>query len=122
MIYHSNGIDILEVRRFKEIVLKNGHRFLKRIFRDNEVDYCEKKRNKYQHLAGRFAAKEAFFKALRTKKIRWRDVEIYNGDCGEPKIKIYESYLSLVKERDIMLSISHSKDYAIAIVTILKCE
>jgi holo-[acyl-carrier protein] synthase len=120
MIYHSNGIDILEVGRLERAVLKNGYRLLRRIFRDNEINYCARKINKYQHLAARFAAKEAFFKALKTNKIRWKDVEIYNKDWGEPYIRLHGTYSSLVKEEDISVSLSHSKGYAIAVVTILR--
>jgi holo-[acyl-carrier protein] synthase len=56
------GIDIIEVERVKKLAEKNP-RFLERIFTDREISYCVEKRNKYQHLAARFAAKEAFFKA-----------------------------------------------------------
>ena len=61
----SCGIDIIEINRIKESIEKLGDSFLNRIFTENEIRYCESKKNqKYQHYAARFAAKEAAFKAL----------------------------------------------------------
>lgn len=109
------GIDIIEVERVKKLAEKNP-RFLRRIFTPQEISYCQKKRNKYQHLAARFAAKEAFFKAL-GKNISWTDVELYNLPSGKPHLEVK------LKERfsfkEVHVSISHIAEYAVAEVILL---
>lgn len=110
------GIDIIEVHRVKKLAEKNP-RFLERIFTDREIRYCAEKRNKYQHLAARFAAKEAFFKAI-GKRIGWRDVELINLSTGKPRLEIKS------KERfsfeEVHVSISHLAEYAVATVILTK--
>jgi len=107
------GIDIIEVERIAKACREN-EKFLHRIFTQKEIDYCLNKKNKYQHLAARFAAKEAFFKAL-GKRIRWRDIEIINQSTGKPEIKILNPSISFQK---IHVSLSHLDKYAVAIVVI----
>jgi holo-[acyl-carrier protein] synthase len=106
------GIDIIEVERVKRTAEKTP-KFLERIFTPGEISYCLAKRNKYQHLAARFAAKEAFFKAI-GRSINWKDVELINAPSGKPRLEIK------AKERFAFLeahvSISHLKEYAIAMV------
>ena len=106
------GIDLIEVGRIKKIAEKNP-KFLERIFTSREVSYCQGKKNKYQHLAARFAAKEAFFKAI-GRRINWKDVELFNLPSGKPQLEIKS------KERfsfiEAHVSISHLKEYAVAIV------
>ncbi len=80
------GVDIIEVNRIEESINSLGEKFLKRVFTDYEITYCNSKNNmKYQHYAARFAAKEAIFKAisssLKTKyEITWTDIEIRNDE------------------------------------------
>ncbi len=80
------GVDIIEVNRIEESINSLGEKFLKRVFTDYEIEYCNSKNNmKYQHYAARFAAKEAIFKAisnsLKTKyEITWTDIEIRNDE------------------------------------------
>ena len=118
----SCGTDIIEIDRIKESIEKQGIRFLEKIYTENEIRYCEKhKNNKYQHYAARFATKEALYKALSgivpEEKLTWKSFEISNTESGKPKIEINEpNILSL----DI--SISHSKQYAVATVTVLYNE
>lgn len=108
------GIDIIDVARIRNLAEKNP-RFLKRIFTAKEVAYCSKKKNCHQHLAARFAAKEAFFKAL-GKRIKWTDVELSNLPSGKPQLKIKN------KERfpfsEVHTSISHLAEYAAAMVVL----
>ncbi len=108
----GTGIDIIEVERVKKIAEKSP-RFLEKIFTSSEIDYCLKKKNKYQHLAARFAAKEAFFKAL-GKRINWTDVELYNLSSGKPELKIKNKEGFHVEKSHV--SISHLKEYAVAAV------
>ncbi len=108
----GTGIDIIEVERVKTITEKNA-RFLDKIFTSREIQYCMKKKNKYQHLAARFAAKEAFFKAL-GKRISWTAVELYNLSSGKPELKIQNQRRLRIEKAHV--SISHLKDYAVASV------
>ena len=110
----GTGIDIIEVTRVKKIAEKNP-RFLERIFTPGEIDYCLKKKNKYQHLAARFAAKEAFFKAI-GRRIGWTDVELFNLSSGKPELKIKNEDRFPIKKAHV--SISHLKDFAVAAVVL----
>ena len=115
----SIGIDIVSLERFRASV-GNG-RFLNRVFTRSELGYSSKKRNPHRHLAGRFAAKEAFLKALRTgfsKGIRWKDIEVLNGAAGEPLIKAHSRAKGLLKGRRPFVSISYSREVAAAFVAI----
>ena len=77
----TTGTDIIEVNRIEESIEKFGDKFLKEIFTNNEIEYCESKKNKYQHYAARFAAKEAVFKAISELldakyDVKWTEIEI----------------------------------------------
>lgn len=117
------GTDIIEIYRIKESIEKLGEAFLNRVFTENEIKYCEsKKKQKYQHYAARFAAKEAAFKALSWKiddkySISWKDFEVENNKQGRPTLKIVGVNLKDVEDIDV--SVSHCKDYAVANVTVL---
>lgn len=108
----GTGIDIIEVGRVKKVAEKHP-RFLEKIFTTGEIDYCLKKKNTYQHMAARFAAKEAFFKAI-GKRINWTDVELTNLSSGKPEIKIKNKERFRIEHAHV--SISHLKDYAVAAV------
>ena len=116
----KSGTDIIEIDRIKEAIESQGERFLKRVFTEKEIEYCEsKKAQKYQHYAGRFAAKEAIFKAISESlpdkfALGWSDYEILNDETGRPSVKIERNYLSDIENIDI--SISHCKQYAVATV------
>ena len=78
------GTDIIEVSRIEKLIKDKGDKFLNRIYTKKEIDYCESKGpNKYQHYAGRFAAKEAVFKILSTKQLKFKNIEILNNDDAE---------------------------------------
>ena len=125
----GTGIDIVENYRLKEILLKKKSNFKKRIFTINEVLYCEKKSNSISCYAKRFAAKEAFAKALGIgfrKNINFKDIEVVNNTYGKPYISINKKItnkiktLFKVKKFNILLSISDEKKYSIASVIISK--
>ncbi len=113
------GIDIAEVKRIKELALRHDQ-FLGRVYTARELAYCQRKRNKYQHLAARFAAKESVLKAIGTGwsgQIAWTDVEIVNARSGMPVVRTHGAVKKLVEERkikEIAISLSHCADYAIA--------
>ena len=116
------GTDIIEIKRIKESIDTLGDRFLNKIYTDKEIEYCEsKKSQKYQHYAARFAAKEAVYKAvsiyLNDKyALNWKDAEIINNEQGRPEVKLLKS-IQQIKEIDI--SMSHCKEYAVANVVVV---
>jgi holo-[acyl-carrier protein] synthase len=115
------GIDTVEISRIKEAIESN-RRFVEKMFSKTEIEYCEKKINLYESYAARFAAKEAFSKALGTgfgKEFSWKDIEIINNHLGKPEIKIINSKLT-VNEGKVFLSITHTKETATAFVIIEK--
>lgn len=109
------GIDIIEIERIKKSVDEYGDAFLKKIYTQTEINYSLSRPNKYQHLAARFAAKEAIYKALSSdtdKAYSWQDVEIYNEVNGIPKVKFYgelKNYLN--DDKQLKISMSHSENY-----------
>lgn len=115
------GIDIIEIDRIKNAIDENGEHFLKKVFTDKEIEYCEKhSAAKYQHYAGRFAAKEALVKSLGVgiaNGIFWNEVEILNDEYGKPFTKLYGQAKSEAEKKNIgqfSLSISHCHEYAVA--------
>lgn len=118
------GIDIIEISRVRKSVDRFGDHFLNKIYTQNELDYCLAKFNKYQHLAARFAAKEAIYKALASnweKDASWKSIEITNEQNGLPKVTFFgklKEYLS--DDKDIKISISHSENYVTSVAIIFK--
>ena len=114
------GTDIIEIERVNNAIEETDGKLRDRVYTLAEVQYCEnKKAQKYQHYAGRFAAKEAVFKALSNTldnkyEIEWKDIEIQNDDKGRPYVKLKEKFMLGIEDIDI--SISHCRDYAIAFV------
>lgn len=120
MIY-GIGVDMIEVERIKKAIEKFGNRFLERIYTKGEIESCSKKKNKYLSFTSRFAAKEAFLKALGTglsRGIRWKDIEIQDSEHTRPKINLHGKAKELSKERPVHLSISHIKEFAVAVAII----
>lgn len=118
------GIDIIEIDRIRNSVDKYGEHFLKKIFTKTELEYCLSKVDKYQHLAARFAAKEAIYKALTSgwdKEITWQSIEIKNEPNGMPYAELngeIKAFLSGGKA--LKISLSHSRDYVAAVAVIHK--
>ena len=112
------GVDIVEIQRVREVVERWGERFLRRIYTSGELAYC---RGRAPQLAARFAAKEAMMKALGTGRrgVDWRDIEVVRSRSGRPFIQL-QGRASKVAERlaisQVALSLSHSRDYAVASV------
>lgn len=113
----GSGIDIVEVRRIREVVNRWGDKFLNRVFTDRELDYCNLKGSfKFQSLAARFAAKEAIVKALGRKDLALKDIEVLNDGDGKPTVgKRSKNGMS-----QILLSISHTDEYAVASALVVK--
>lgn len=116
------GTDIIEVSRIKKSIERSGENFLKLIFTPKEIEYCESKRMaKYYHYAGRFAAKEAIYKAVsglldNKFDISWHNAQVINDENGNPKVEFLNIEFKKIKSIDI--SISHCKEYAVATVII----
>ncbi len=110
------GIDIIEVDRIARLAEKSP-RFLERTFTSREIEYCSRKKNKHQNFAARFAAKEAFFKAL-GRRVDWKDVELINRPSGQPDLSI-KGQAQRPFDR-IHVSVSHLADYAVAVVILEK--
>ncbi len=120
------GTDIIEIDRIKNSIKKNGDRFLSKIYTPTEIKYCESKANKYQHLAARFAAKEAVYKALVTgwqEKLSWQEIEIFNEPTGMPRVTMcgkLKEFLS--DDKSLKISISHSENYVVCVAIIYKTD
>ncbi len=123
MIY-GTGIDIIEIERIKKSVEQFGEHFLNKIFTQTELDYSLSKKNKYQHLAARFATKEAIIKAVsssKAPKFGWKDMEIYNEENGVPKVKLFGTLKNfLTDEKGLQISMSHSHNYVTAFAILYK--
>lgn len=104
------GIDILEVNRIKKAMERNNS-FKEKVFSKREIEYCESKKNKYESYTARFCAKEAFVKAMNIS-INFTEFEILNEKNGKP----YMVYKGVKIDGEI--SLSHTREYAIANVLI----
>jgi holo-[acyl-carrier protein] synthase len=113
----GTGVDITEVRRLRQAVEKWGKEFLNRVFTEEELKNAKTKGSLYQHLAGRFAAKEAVFKALGDKHLSWKDVQILNDPQGRPYCLLLNGK---GRKMDVHVSISHVKNYAVANAIIMQ--
>ncbi|MEI6575204.1 MAG: holo-ACP synthase [Bacteroidota bacterium] len=122
MIY-GIGTDIIEVERVGGLVNKGGS-FSEKVFSPGEIAYCESKRHKNQHYAARFAAKEAFMKAIGTGwrlGITFHDIEVIHDELGKPNFLLHGKALDFANEHHIAnmhLTISHIKEYATATVVL----
>lgn len=117
----GHGIDIVEIARIKQSFEEHGQRFLDRVYTKAEQEYCARnKKRHFEHLAGRFAAKEAVLKVLGTGwrgGIAWTDVEILNEISGAPKVTLTGESLRIATEMGIAnwhISISHIETHATA--------
>jgi len=116
----ATGVDIIEIPRVGRVLERYGRRFLERVFTPGEIAYC---RERPPNLAARFAAKEATMKALGTgvRGVGWKDIEVVRHESGAPAIELHgrgERRAQRLGVREISLSISHSRDYAVAFVVV----
>ena len=106
----GTGVDIIEISRIRTAVDKWGERFLERVFNPQEIAYAQSHTLPFQHFAGRFAAKEAIYKALGNSAVTWKDITVINDDSGKPSCSVK----GLARGKIVHISIAHSKYYAIA--------
>lgn len=112
------GTDLVEIVRIRQAIEKNP-RFLQKVYTEEEIGYCRRKKNPWQSFAARFAAKEAVSKAFGTGlgKIGLLDIEVINKPSGQPQIILHGEAERFAKEHGIgsvHISLSHSEVYAIA--------
>lgn len=115
---HYIGIDIIEIARIKKAITRWGEAFLQRVYTDSELKLY---REKPSSLAARFACKEAVMKLLGTGRngIHWREIETLSHPGGKPLLNLYggaRSQADKLDIKEIAVSLSHSKEYAIASV------
>ena len=119
----TTGVDIIEISRVGRVLAGYGSRFLRRIYTAGEIDYC---RGRPPNLAARFAAKEATMKALGTgvRGVGWKDIEVIRHESGAPAIRLHgraKTRAQRLGVQEISLSMSHSRDYAVAFV-VTQCQ
>jgi len=112
---HSIGIDIVDVADFSKKINRTKS-LKKRLFTEHEINYCSKRG--VEHLASRFAAKEAFAKAINVQKLSWKDIEVMNLSSGKPYLKIKRQLENKLKIKSIDASISNIKKFAVAVVIV----
>ncbi|MBE9534362.1 MAG: holo-ACP synthase [Proteobacteria bacterium] len=118
------GVDIVKVDRIEQAVERWGDRFLKRIFTPAEIERCQQRARPAQCLALRFAAKEAFAKALglgMRKGLRWRDIEVVHDHLGKPDLLLHnqaQRLLEAMEARRTWLSLSDERESALAVVVL----
>jgi holo-[acyl-carrier protein] synthase len=123
----GTGVDLAEVDRIRASMERFGERFRNRVFTAGEIAYVEKKANKYERYAGRFAAKEAGMKAIGTgwkRGVRWHDFEVVNLPSGRPTLRLHGVAAEVAKEMGVtavQLSITHTAQLGMAHV-ILEAE
>ncbi|MGH9524717.1 MAG: holo-[acyl-carrier-protein] synthase, partial [Terriglobales bacterium] len=116
----GTGIDLAEVPRIAAAVERFGERFLRRVFTEAEIRYCDSKANRFERYAGRFAAKEAAMKALGTGwrgGVAWTDFEVRREPGGRPAMAFHGKAAELASKlgvKNISLSITHTKETAMA--------
>lgn len=114
------GVDIISVKRIRSAVERHGDRFTRKLFTPAELAYCRARTRQYEHMAGRFAAKEAVAKAIGTgvaHGVSVREVEVVNNPDGKPDIVLHGRTERIVADRrirNIHVSLSHTEEFAVA--------
>ena len=120
------GIDLVENERIEKIIRKWGQKFLQRVFSDEEIKYCGRHIQASIHYGARFAAKESFLKALGIglgRGVKLREIEVVHDDQGKPDLSLHGEANIQIGKREIKrihLSLTHTKNYATAIVLLEK--
>jgi holo-[acyl-carrier protein] synthase len=120
----GTGVDLAEVARIRASIERYGERFTRRVFTEREIAYAERKANKYERYAARFAAKEAGMKAIGTGwsgGITWKDLEVTNLPSGRPTLSLHgvaRDVANRLGVRTIHLSLTHTSAQALAWVVL----
>ena len=114
------GTDIVEIVRIGRMIERHGEHFLTRVYTEGEIKYCHRRKEAYQHFAGRWAAKEAVMKVLGTGFIRgisWHDIEVQTLKSGQPIVRLSGGARDRAHSlgiRQVLISISHCRSHATA--------
>ncbi len=125
-VIYGIGIDLVKVKRIEGAIQRWGERFQRKVFTAGEIDYCLRKRDPSPNFAGRFAAKEAFVKALGLgirRGVHWKDVEVQRGSLGKPILRVSGRALEICQQEKIeglYLSLTHDHEYSSAMVVLEK--
>jgi holo-[acyl-carrier protein] synthase len=125
MIY-GIGVDLVKIARIERILSRWGERFVGRVYTEGEAEICYKRVLPASSFALRFAAKEAFSKALGTgmrQGVQWRDIEVEHAGGGRPVLKLHGKCFQLCQARNITghhVSLSDEGDYGVAVVVLEK--
>jgi holo-[acyl-carrier protein] synthase len=120
------GIDLVENERIEKIIIKWGQKFLQRVFSEGEINYCKTHIQSSIHYGARFAAKEAFLKALGIglgMGVKLCEIEVVHDDHGKPDLSVRDGAQIQIEQKQIKkihLSLTHTKKYATAIVLLEK--
>ena len=120
MVIIGIGTDIIECPRIGMMIEQHGEVFLRRVYTEREIGYCQGRKHAMEHFAGRWAAKEAILKAIGTgwaRGIAWTDVEVRNQPGGAPKVHVCGKAKEVARDKgiaDILITISHCRTYATA--------
>ncbi len=120
------GSDLVEVARIRGVHERQGEAFLKRVYTQEERDYCFSHREPYASLAARFAAKEAVAKAFTTgigAELGWLSVSVYHGERQEPRIRLDaqgEALLRSIGATSILLTLTHTESLAMAVAALVR--
>ena len=118
----GTGVDLAEVPRIKASIERYGEKFIRRIYTPAEIAYVERKANKFERYAARFAAKEAGMKAIGTgwrHGVRWQDFEVANLPGGKPTLRLHGVAAQVAAKlgvRSISLSLTHTSEQGMAFV------
>jgi holo-[acyl-carrier protein] synthase len=116
----GTGVDLAEVPRIRASFERFGERFRNRVFTPSEIAYVERKANRYERYAARFAAKEAGMKAIGTgwkRGVTWHDFEVTNLPSGKPTLRFHGAaarFAEALKVRNVSLSMTHTAELAMA--------
>jgi len=116
----AHGVDMVDCKRLGEAIRRHGDRFLHRIYTPAELSYCMGRKREMEHLAGRFAAKEAVLKVLGTGLVggmKWTEIEVRNEPSGQPRVTLTGEVLDVARGQgigEVLISISHIDTHAIA--------
>lgn len=114
------GTDIIECPRIGKMIEQHGELFLRRVYTEREIRYCQSRKHAIENFAERWAAKEAILKALGTgwnRGIAWTDIEVRNGFAGQPRVLVCGRVRDAALRRgigDILITVSHCRTYATA--------
>ncbi len=123
-VIHGIGVDIVKVDRIRDAVDRWGERFLRRVFTEHEIAYSYKKKEPYLPLSVRFAAKEAFIKAISAEiHLALTEIEVINRAGGQPFIEVkgrLKTFFDDKSIRHVHLSMSHEHEFGVACVVVEK--